>query len=140
VSLVLPRISRRQTIILVLNAAALLAACIIHALTAYIWTCSHHGHPPPGGMRGFIFLPPVLMFMMNNMRISLFFLVWHVSVLASLSHDCWLIHVGTPLYYDKKGFGETWRQLLLFLSSAVCFGVYLVVKLIQVFISISRDP
>jgi hypothetical protein len=91
-----------------------------------------------------IFVPPVLMFIMNNMRISLFFLVWHVSVLASLSHDCWLIHAGTPPYYDIKGFGETWRQLLLFLSSAACFGVYLMVKLIQGMISISdaerRDP
>jgi hypothetical protein len=91
-----------------------------------------------------IFVPPVLMFIMNNMRISLFFLIWHVAVVASLSHDCWLIHAGTPFRYDNKGFGQTWRQLLLFLSSAACLGVYMVVRLIQGIISISdqerRDP
>jgi hypothetical protein len=136
--------SRRQIIILILNGAALLAACIIAMQTVYILTNSHGGHPVPAGPIWRTFVPPIVMFIINNARFSLFFLVLHLTVVASLSNDCWLIHVGTPPHYDNKGFGEEMRQLLIALLSIACFGIYLFVKFIKGIISIShmeqRDP
>jgi hypothetical protein len=69
-----PHISRRQITIIIINVAALLAACIIAGQTAHIETNTHGGHPPTAGAIWFIFVPPFVMFVINNKIFSLFFL------------------------------------------------------------------
>jgi hypothetical protein len=115
-------------IVLGLNTAALFAAYIVAVQTVYVVEGILGPSVHMLGWVWYVFIPPLIMFVVNNAGFSWFFLFAHVALITTLSFECWAIYVGAPLHYTK---GLTNAQLLLFIASLACFAIYLIVKGIQ---------
>jgi hypothetical protein len=111
-----------------LNVAALGAACIVAAQTVYIVGSILGTKVPIVGASWYVFVPPLIMFIINNRRFSYFFLFVHIALIINLSFESWRVYVGTPIHYLK---GLTNSQELVFILSLMCFAAYLIAGSVQ---------